>query len=102
MPKTKRHQAVDNNFEQILAEIAERQRTRQETAKHTLKTEIIPRLKNLGVVTVQASYSVWRFRLRGLDRLPESQKEAHRDRFKRPSHRQRTQPALRSTPARWF
>ncbi len=57
MPKTKRHQAVDNNFAKILAEIAERQRTRLETAKNTLKTDIIPRLKKLGVVTVQVSYS---------------------------------------------
>jgi hypothetical protein len=55
MPKTKRHKAVDNNFEQIMAEIAERQRTRLETAKNTLRTDIIPRLKKLGVATVQAS-----------------------------------------------
>ncbi len=57
MQKTKHHEAVDANFEKLLAEIAERQRTRLETAKNTLKTDIIPSLTKLGVAVVQASYS---------------------------------------------
>jgi hypothetical protein len=57
MPKTKNHEAVDANFEKLLAEIAERHHTRLETAKNELKTDIIPALKKLGIAVVQASYS---------------------------------------------
>jgi len=50
-------QAQDNYLERLMAEYRQHEQARLETAKATLKAEIIPRLKKWGVAKVKAEYS---------------------------------------------
>ena len=47
----------DNYLERLMAQYRQQELTRLDTAKARLKTEIIPRLKQWGVVKVKAEYS---------------------------------------------
>jgi hypothetical protein len=47
----------DNSFAAIVADMQKREEERIEAAKTTLKRDIIPRLKKLGVATVECRYS---------------------------------------------
>lgn len=50
-------QTQDDYLERLMAEYRQQEHARLETAKATLKAEIIPRLKKWGVVRVMAEYS---------------------------------------------
>jgi hypothetical protein len=57
MPTSKQKKGRDDSMAEILAKIHDGQRIRLETAKNDLKTKIIPRLEQLGIAAVQATYS---------------------------------------------
>lgn len=57
MPKSKQQMGQDDAMAAILAEFHESQRIRLEGAKNALTTRIIPRLKQLAITAVQATYS---------------------------------------------
>jgi hypothetical protein len=50
-------QAQDDYLERLMAEYRQQEHARLESAKDTLKAEMIPRLKNWGVAKVKAEYS---------------------------------------------
>ena len=50
-------QAQDDYLERLMAEYRQQEHARLESAKDTLKAEMIPRLKKWGVAKVKAEYS---------------------------------------------